>query len=420
MTLTNKKANCAVDIDRISDLPCNVIDGILKHLNVEELVCTSLLSRKWRYVWNTVPQLVFSENFFSRFEDVDDPSPEICRIISEVLLQHNGSIYSFTLDIPPVSNILITAEYYNKWILFLSRKGIKELALSNYGIFCDKMPSHVFSCQELTHFWLSGFNVSVLPNFCGLKNLLELHLHNNTYEFGALETLISGCPSLKELNIELVGDMKSICLKKAKNLIDLRLTVNQKSVSGLIKSLPNIQRLTLETYCDKTFYADIIPPSQLISLKYLKFNCVNLDERGELLYIVSVLKSASNLVELDIESDTLDGEHEPYQLEELERNSYCFSQLQTVNISIGTVDFKHAMSLIRFILANFSSLKTLAFKVGFPREKLDPTAVLSIFQDLLSMKRASQRACVEFTRGDIDVQYVILPSGFEYKQKLTF
>jgi len=48
-------------------------------------------------------------------------------------------------------------------------------------------------------------------------------------------------------------------------------------------------------------YAGIIHPSQLISLRYLKLDHVNLDERGELLYIVSVLKSASNLVELVLE-----------------------------------------------------------------------------------------------------------------------
>jgi hypothetical protein len=252
MTLSKKKANREDHIDRISDLPCNVIDGILQYLNIQELVCTSLLSRKWRYVWNTVPQLGFCEDFFSRFEDLDDPNPEICRIITEVLLQHNAPIDLFTLDIPSFSNIMITAEYFNKWILFLSRRGIKNLVIFNYGIFSDKMPSHVFSCQELTHFWLSGFNVSVpRPNFHGLKKLLLLHLQHNTYEFGALESLIYGCPLLKELSIELFGDMKSICLKEAKNLIDLRLTVNQESVFGLIKTLPNIQSLSLESYCDK-------------------------------------------------------------------------------------------------------------------------------------------------------------------------
>ncbi|XP_039690090.1 F-box/FBD/LRR-repeat protein At1g13570 isoform X2 [Medicago truncatula] len=251
MTLSEKRANHGDHIDRISDLPCNVIDGILERLNIQELVSTSLLSRKWRYMWNSVPQLQFCEDFFCRFEDLNDPGPEISRIITEILLLHNGPIYRFILDIPLFSNILITTEILNKWVLFLSRRGIKDLALVNYATFFNQMPSHVFSCQELTHFWFSGFNVSVPPNFRGLKKLLVLQLDHNTYEFGALESLISGCPLLEELSIELFGDMKSICLKKAKNLTDLLLTVNQESVSGLIKSLPEIQRLAMESYRNK-------------------------------------------------------------------------------------------------------------------------------------------------------------------------
>ncbi|CAJ2633028.1 unnamed protein product [Trifolium pratense] len=84
---------------------------------------------------------------------------------------------------------VITTEYLNKWILFLSRKGIKDLQLRDYVRFDSKMPSHIFSCQELTHLRLSGFNSSVPPNFCGLKKLVDLCLkHNiNTYdEFDAL------------------------------------------------------------------------------------------------------------------------------------------------------------------------------------------------------------------------------------------
>ncbi|XP_024628628.2 F-box/FBD/LRR-repeat protein At1g13570 [Medicago truncatula] len=265
------------------------------------------------------------------------------------------------------SNFLITNEYLNKWILFLSRRGIKNIVLLNCGTFNRlphmKMPFFVFSCQELTHFRLSGFNLSVPPNFDGLKSLRVLHLGCNRYELGSLESLIAGCPLLEELNIIFPPDAKSICLKNAKNLIDLSLTVNQDRVSGLIKSLPKIQRLDIESYGNK-LYADIIHPSQLISLKYLELFTLNMNDRGEVLYIVSVLKSASNLVELTIQSNNYDGVEEPNQSEELECNSCCLSQLQTVRIRVGG-RFKNAMSLIRFILANSSSLKTLTFKVGF-------------------------------------------------------
>jgi hypothetical protein len=88
----------------------------------------------------------------------------------------------------------------------LSRRGIKKLLLFNNGTLYDKMPSHVFLCEELTRFSLFGLNLSVHPNFCGLKSLLVLNLLNNTYEFGALETLISGCPLLKRLGIEILQE----------------------------------------------------------------------------------------------------------------------------------------------------------------------------------------------------------------------
>jgi len=74
-----------------------------------------------------------------------------------------------------------------------------------------------------------------------------------------------------------------------------------------------------------------------------------------------------------------------------------------VHIRVGT-KFKHAMSLIRFILANSSSLRTLTFEVAFGHKNFDAAILLNISQDLLRMERASQRAQVEFLHPKIDVQ----------------
>ncbi|KAK2397610.1 F-box/FBD/LRR-repeat protein [Trifolium repens] len=252
MTQSIKMANCVDHIDRISDLPGNVIDGILKHLKIPELVRTSILSTKWRYMWKSVPELEFCYNFFNRFRDLDDPDPEISRIITEVLSFHNGPIHRISLKIPYLFDFTITTEYLSKWLPFLSRRGIKDLELLNYSpLYYNKMPSDIFSCQDLTYFRCSGFNLSLPPDFCGLKKLLDLYLEYNAYEFGALQNLISGCPLLENLSIKLSGDMKPVCLKKAKNLIDLSITIDQEAVSGLIKSLPKIQKLLIHSYIGK-------------------------------------------------------------------------------------------------------------------------------------------------------------------------
>jgi hypothetical protein len=54
------------------------------------------------------------------------------------------------------------------------------------------------------------------------------------------------------------------------------------------------------------------------------------------------------------------------------------------------------MSLIRFILANSTSLKTLTVDVHLDSRELDAPMLLSILEDLLLMKRASQSAQVKF------------------------
>jgi hypothetical protein len=268
MSLLNKKANQDDHIDQISDLPCNVIDGILEKLNIRDLVRTSILSTKWRYKWTYVPKLVFGMNFFEPYEDLDDPEPVVSKIITDILTLHNGSIYNFCLLIPMGINFKTTTEHFDIWVPLLSRRGIKQIKLLDFETALSHLPYIVFSCKELTEFYLFGFNLSIPPNFSGFKKLLDLTLESVTFrESSALESLISGCPLLEKLRIEFCTgfeyfdfsaptlkvlflkfdqNVKSICLKKAKNLIDLTLMFAGDWVSGLIKGLPkNIQRFSI-------------------------------------------------------------------------------------------------------------------------------------------------------------------------------
>lgn len=80
MTLLSKKAN---QNDRISDLPSDVIDGILANLKIRDQIRTSILSKKWRYTWTSGQQICFGDDFFERFRHLNDPDPVICKIIMD-------------------------------------------------------------------------------------------------------------------------------------------------------------------------------------------------------------------------------------------------------------------------------------------------------------------------------------------------
>jgi hypothetical protein len=116
------------NIDRISDLPDNVIDGILEHLGIKDQVRTSILSKKWRYKWISVPQLEFESDFFGSFQHLDDPFHVVAKVITDVLMIHQGPIHTFTLSIPYVE---MTTENLNTWFQFLSGRDVKYLF--NFG-----------------------------------------------------------------------------------------------------------------------------------------------------------------------------------------------------------------------------------------------------------------------------------------------
>ncbi|KAL4561383.1 hypothetical protein LXL04_033549 [Taraxacum kok-saghyz] len=74
----------------------DLIDSILERVPIEDVVRTSILSRKWRYKWTTMRALVF---------DV---------IINQVLFLHNGPILKFRLHIPNIS--LDSFQDVDQWI----------------------------------------------------------------------------------------------------------------------------------------------------------------------------------------------------------------------------------------------------------------------------------------------------------------
>lgn len=94
-------------VDRLSNLPLNVIDLILEHLPVHDVARMSILSKKWRDVWVMHPHLVLDDLFFKQLlsnkgseKDKHAQVSEISRTISNILLVHTGPISKFHLSIP--------------------------------------------------------------------------------------------------------------------------------------------------------------------------------------------------------------------------------------------------------------------------------------------------------------------------------
>ncbi|WMV41413.1 hypothetical protein MTR67_034798 [Solanum verrucosum] len=103
-------------VDTISNLPCNVLDGILGSLPWKDAVKTSILSKDWRYKWVTRQQLDFNDEFFKSLKQDEEAK----RIIYKVLLLHKGSILKFRLQ----GRSFRSCPDIDHWIHFLTKKNV--------------------------------------------------------------------------------------------------------------------------------------------------------------------------------------------------------------------------------------------------------------------------------------------------------
>ncbi|KAL7087269.1 hypothetical protein ACP275_13G057300 [Erythranthe tilingii] len=149
-------------IDRLSNLPNSILCHILSFLpTTKNTVATSILARRWRYLWSYVPNLIF---------DSDD---EVDRVL---LLHKLQTIDTFRLS----ENVTWLDHELEKWISFAVIRNVQTIDLCISGIVAA-LPRCLFTCKTLVFFRLDSFgevaNVEDIGGFVFLPLLKKLHLN---------------------------------------------------------------------------------------------------------------------------------------------------------------------------------------------------------------------------------------------------
>lgn len=191
-----KRTMSCLSSDIISNLPCNVLEKILLCLTVQDVSRTSVLSRKWRYIWTTLPQLVFDDSF-CRGSVMRATTNKLMMSIYKVLLLHRGPILKFNLTLRKLKS----CPEIDQLICFLLNNGIREFTLQMQKGEPYKLPSALFSCLRLEHLKLSSCVFKPHPRFKVFTGLLSLELHKVFIAGDVLSSLTSSCPLLEQLTI---------------------------------------------------------------------------------------------------------------------------------------------------------------------------------------------------------------------------
>jgi len=246
----------------MSSLPENVLHHILSFLTTKEAIQTSILSRRWQYLWTSISNIDLNDmsSWSNRKKDKgkkQDRYP-MCKssfldFVERVLLLHDAS------DIKRLRlrfTVVVNSSRLNSWISAAVRHNVEELDLSLPMQTRFVLPCCLFTCDSLVVLKLFMDCPFKPPIFIHFSNLKTLHLSAVTFsDDNSTQQLFFSCPVLQELELlycgwknlktitisiptlkrlaienELLWDDALSCVTKicAANLISLKCTTNQK------------------------------------------------------------------------------------------------------------------------------------------------------------------------------------------------
>lgn len=211
-----KRHKSVANADIISNLPDVIKDKILCCLPIKEAIRTCFLSRKWRYTWASMTELMFREDDFALGNGSEDgDSVRFASFVHTFLSLHNGPILKFEMHARRV-HTFSPGGHIHRWMLILSRNGIKEIQIKTRVWRNYKIPSSFFSCVELEYACLQGCIFQLPPLFTGFKQMHTLHF----VEFCATENnigkLVASCPNLEELILSRLLSFADITIHSTK------------------------------------------------------------------------------------------------------------------------------------------------------------------------------------------------------------
>ncbi|XP_042502990.1 F-box/FBD/LRR-repeat protein At1g13570-like isoform X2 [Macadamia integrifolia] len=423
MSLPKKKEVPNLHGDIVSVMPPNITENILSRLPIKEAVRTSILSKKWRYNWFTLPELVFDCSLGHPLINQND---KLVKFVNGVVLLHRGPICKFVLSrlwIPNSSDI-------DKWILCASRNGIQKLILDllpqskHY-----ELPLCLYSCEQLTHMELSFCTLRRPPMFATFKSLRSLLLYKIDFVGFTFENLIARCPLLERLKIDgftgstdliiygpmlkdlvIVGFctvMRKICFKNTPLLacvsldlecFDLQRERDESSrLMNVVACLDGVEKLSVRGNFLKFLALDLVPkslPNTFYHLKRLDLEiCFN--DSPTVSVGLCLIRSSPNLEELKIDALSRKNTHPAFW--EVHHGPECsLNHLQ--NVIITSFDgLRTQLEFIEFLLTVTPALEKMIVN-GFKEDDTEgePRHGPKMLEELMGLPRLSMEGKIEY------------------------
>lgn len=162
--------------DRLSTLPDGVISHILTFLPTRFAATTAVLSKRWRFLFHSIPHIDLDEAWQKNPEDQRQRIRTLFHEFVYRLLLSPESSHIQRLRLK--CKILFKNDPINDWIGAAIRRNVEELDIFVSFRRFDTLPPETFNCKTLRSLKLYGSFIFDVPSSVHLPNLVNLHLES--------------------------------------------------------------------------------------------------------------------------------------------------------------------------------------------------------------------------------------------------
>ncbi|OVA14306.1 F-box domain [Macleaya cordata] len=300
--------------DRISKLSDFLLHHILSFLTTKSVVRTSILSKRWRYVWTSIPNLNFLEWRSPTTKDAYLDTKRFMNFMDRVLfLRGISNIQKFAL----ICNDVFDKSRVNAWISMLIRCKVEELVLYIQVKDPFLFPLSLFTCGSLIKLTLETYSVLNLPKSISFPRLRILRLCSIKFKDEySIEQLFSNCPVLEDLIISFCRwvNMKIVCISAPalkRLLIDDLDIANVDSLHNCEVKIhaPSLESLTLKGRVAKEYHLSSFPSLVVADIDFIigkNQRQTRQEKIGCGASVTKLLRGLSNTKHLNISGETLE------------------------------------------------------------------------------------------------------------------
>ena len=189
----------------ISCLPDEVLGKILSFLPTKQAISTSVLSKKWTFMYILADSLDFDDSDSLHAEEggeqVFPESFKSC-VDRTLALQCDSSIKKFSLKCHIGVDDECQRACVGRWISNVVGRGVVELDLHIIGRGLHFLPPQLLASKTLVKLTLGYLNLGKLPSYVSLPSLKFLYIDTIFFEYEDFcYVLLAGCPVLEELSV---------------------------------------------------------------------------------------------------------------------------------------------------------------------------------------------------------------------------